>query len=169
MRNVCHLVVLILCFVLFSGSESKYKKGVINLVDKAKNTPKPSHSIKSQATVEVNGSTASPTTQGGLIEIDLRFTTPKPTKKVLRMYPYNHRQRQCCKQGYRAAKRGYNCDINRHFGSRVTNMAHNARMKFQGRRMNNVDRKLIKRIVRYCLKASPLKRLFKKCCSTAKK
>lgn len=169
MRNLCHFLVLMFCFALFSVTESRYKKGMIDLVNKAENTQKPLHSITTQSTVEVNASIVIATTQDGLVDIDFKLTTPKPTKKVLRMYTFNHRERKCCKQGYRAAKRGYNCDLNRHFGSRVTNMEHNARMKFQGRRMNEVDRKLVKRIVRYCVKGAGLKSLFKKCCSTAKK
>ena len=115
--------------------------------------------------------TAPPTTNKNLVVINFKFKTKvKPTKKVLRMYPYNFRQRKCCKQGYKAGKRGYSCDIDRHFQSRVLNMEHRAKMKFQVRPMNRVDRKLIKRIVRFCIKGPVRhKALFKKCCSTAKK
>ena len=118
-------------------------------------------------TSEPSHAATKPTTDENLVKINFKNTTVKPTKYALRMHWHNYRQRKCCKQGFRAGQRGYNCDINRHFASRVANMEHRLKQKFQGRRrMNLADRKLVKRIVRYCIKPG-YKSLYKKCCSTA--
>ncbi|PFX31111.1 hypothetical protein AWC38_SpisGene4058 [Stylophora pistillata] len=74
-----------------------------------------------------------------------------------------HMIKRCCRIGYRAAKRGLYCMVDRYYSAKYRNMEHYARQRFQGRKPSRATKRFMHHLDRYCIKLQ-LKSVFYKCC-----